>query len=356
MKARSILGSVAIIAAASTLGYVGTTAYFSDTETSANNVLSTGTIDISVDGKNPWSMTNPYKLEDMKPGYTDFLEFTIRNEGENPADITQKLDKFTSIPGTVNEPECVAEHGTWDNTSKTCGGGRVAVNLSADQFKMDLRVEVFDKNPTDASAKKMWEQTIYPEYAPATISTDDVYLGMLPAGWYMKVYQSYHMDENAGNEYQGDALTFDINLTANQLTGTALLENKDISNEPWVIKTEDTIKGTLTYRVKGPTFKFDFSGKAPLVNHDYVLAAGFDSGTNVDTKLGTGTSSSDGSITITGDLDLNKDLKNVKVWLVPEENWNNAASGMVWTNWPSSAVNFLWETGLIWYDDTQVNI
>jgi len=64
---RKVLASVLVISVVATVGYLGTKAYFSDVEESKGNVLSAGTIDISVDGQNPWTNKYDGELKDMKP-------------------------------------------------------------------------------------------------------------------------------------------------------------------------------------------------------------------------------------------------------------------------------------------------
>ena len=97
------------------------------------------------------------------------------------------------------------------------------------------------------------------------------------------------------------------------------------------------------------TFDFTFVGKAPLASTEYVLAAGYNTTTDVDTELGRGTTNASGNITITGDVDLNKDLKSAKVWLVPASDWSvDHVSG-----WGQMSA-FLWETGLMDYYDADI--
>lgn len=50
---KNITKSLVMIVAVAALAIGGTVAYFSDTETSARNTISAGTIDISVDSQNP---------------------------------------------------------------------------------------------------------------------------------------------------------------------------------------------------------------------------------------------------------------------------------------------------------------
>ncbi len=350
---KKILISLGVIGAVAAIAVGGTIAYFSDTETSSGNTFTAGTIDISIDGQNPW--TDTFTMADMKPGYTDYINFKIENDKSdpNPVNVWKKLYNIGEVTETVSEPECTEQNGdsAWDGQG--CTGGIDNNNLSS-VIWYDLYIEVYD-----GSNNLLFWQTIYDDDDHRSIDNifgggKQVYLGMIPAGGYMLVEQSYQMKPVAGNEYQGDVMTFDIDVYAEQLHGTAWLENKE-GPEPWhLVFSDDGIKGTLTYEVKHPTFDFSFTGRAPLTNHNYVLAAGMESvgGNNydVDTYLGSGTTDGSGNIIITGDVDTG-DMKDVKVWLVPAENWSD---GMVWAGWPGIVPNFLWETGLIWYEDTDL--
>lgn len=352
---KKILISLAMIAAVGAIVVGATTAYFSDTETSTGNTFTAGTIDIAVDNQNPW--TNTFTLADMKPGYTDNITFDIQNTGSgaNPVDVYKKITNIVEGTGTQSEPECAAdaENGTWNESTKTCTSPTLPNDDLSSQIIYDLNVEVYQ------GANKIWWQTLYLDSENKTIDNvydhgQEVYLGMIPAGGHMIVKQSYHFKEGAGNVYQGDKMTFNIQVRGEQLQGTAVLENKTGAPDWDVINSADDINGTLTYKVKNPTFDFSFTGKALLPSTTYYLVAGWKAvggGYDVDTKLGVGTSGSDGTIAFSGNVELGKDMKNVKVWLVPAENWTEGA-GMNWFNWPTCVPNILWETGLIWYDDT----
>jgi len=77
----------------------GLFAYFSDVETGTHNTFTAGTIDIAVDGENPWnsSCTVSYPagcepgsegcLTDFKPSEWGEIEFTISNVGTNTVDL-----------------------------------------------------------------------------------------------------------------------------------------------------------------------------------------------------------------------------------------------------------------------------
>ena len=325
-----------------------TVAYFSDTAQVTNNTFTAGTIDININGENPF--VDSFNIGDLKPGETGYINFRINNVGTNPVDVSKKLYDFTKhdsgegyacgapINGNVSsEPECVAEiaFGSRKDDVET-------------QIIYDLSVEVY--NNLD---QKIWWQAIYEDTEGKHIGeiydgSNYVDLGMIPVGGYMLVTQSYHFDPLADNKYQGDGLIFNMEIKGEQLTGengyaSVALENKTGPTE-WDI-IQDGISGTLSYKTQGPLFVYNFSGVAPLFNHSYVLAVGYNASTDVDTQIGTGITDGTGNITFSGSFNTGN-LTNAKAWLVPAENWSG---GMVWTGWPASASNFLWETALINY-------
>ena len=344
---KKILISLSIIGIVAAIAVGGTIAYFSDTETSKGNTFTAGVIDISIDGENPWHKT--FTLADMKPCYTDYITFRIENDGSgaNPVDIYKKLVVTDENTGTLTEPECTEQQGTWNRDSRTCSwNGHTDNDDLSSVIWYDLSVEVYDSNNN-----KIWHQVIYTDDDKKSIddvygSDGEVYLGMIPANGYMIVKQSYHLKPEAGNEYQGDKMTFDIQVRGEQLHQARVLENKDPNS--WKLLLEDDYRGSLSYNAKGPTFDFSFDGKAPLSNTKYCLWIG---GTpqagnwDADTKVACAMSGSDRTINFSGSPDLGKDIKDGKAWLIPETDYDGS-----WKAWHPE--NYLWETGLIWYEDT----
>ncbi len=320
----------------------GTVAYFSDTETSEGNLFSAGTIDISVKGDD-FTWSRGAVMEDMKPCYTDYINFVIYNDGEgaNPVNVWKRLYNFEQDTGVLSESECTSQGGVWSGTDCDWGGKSDKNNIIS-IIDYDLSVKVY-KNDGE-----IWSQMLYEEgdVTVKEIKNSEMFLGMIPAGGYMEVTQSYHMQDpdKPTNWAQGDNAAFDIEVKAVQLRGTAWLENKDTSK--WKVLGDDDIKGTLEYEVKSPKFVFEFDGKVELPSTTYVLAAGYDGGSDVDTYLGEADSDADGNISFSGEVDLNKDLKDVKVWLLPKTSWNGGS--VKWLQMDK----WLWETGLIWYEDT----
>lgn len=348
---KKIIMSLAMIAAVGAVVVGATGALFSDTEVSTGNTFTAGTIDIAVDGENPW--VRSYHIGDLKPCETGYINFDIQNVGMNPVNVSKELFNFThqdmgedyycdAVNGDVSsEPECAAE-----------AGGRID-NVET-QIHYDLHVEVYDDEEN-----LIWWQEIFnvdekkslaDVYGAFGSEAGSVALGMIPVGGHMEVSQSYHFNCDAGNEYQGDGLMFDMKIYGEQLTGedgmaSVVLENKRIGEPEWDI-IQDDIMGTLSYRTSGAEFEYQFNAKAPLPGHDYVLAVGYDEDTDVDVKIGEGSTDASGYIEINGSV-ITGDLSDAKAWLIPAEYW--VGEEVVWSSWPGMVDDFLWETGLINY-------
>lgn len=349
---KKILVSLSIIAAVAAIAVGATRSVFSDEEKTVGNTFTAGTIDIELNGNN--GTTVPYNIADVKPGETGYINFNIKNVGQNPVNVSKHLGNWdettgltqyscTNVGGVSSEPECVAAQTNSNND----------LNNIKSQIVYDLSVKVY---ASDGATEPIWYQAIYTGATGETLDsiypTSDTFvnLGMIPVGGHMKVTQSYHLSYDAGNIYQGDKLSFDITFQGQQLTGadgyaSVVLENKT-GAPAWDIVQGDGISGTLKYKTQGPVFDFSFSGKAPLVNHNYVLAVGYDTNTNVNKKLADVTSDASGNVALVSGSVNTGNLTNAKAWLVPAEDWTDPTGMTAWNNFPGG---FLWETALIDY-------
>ncbi len=293
----------------------GTAAYFTDTEVSTGNTFTTGTIDIAVDGQNPWSRTEPYVLDDMKPGFTDYIDFEITNVGTNPANITKNVNVSSDSAGLAS----VIDYG--------------------------MDVEVYD-----ATDNLVWHQKVYDlNTTVANINNTEMMLGMLPVDWTMKVSQAYHMQEQAGNEYQGQTMTFDITLTAEQLRGVVTMYKK--SGDPdWLIDFSGPT-ATLTYGVKDKEFAYTVNASG-LADGSYTLISYIAPWSTTNTLALANVTVAGGTGTSTGSIDLNTSLINRKTWLIP----GTYTPGQQLPDMSSwyNVNNILFETGLMDYYDADL--
>jgi predicted ribosomally synthesized peptide with SipW-like signal peptide len=322
---KKILLSLAVIAIATTVVIGATRAYFSDTETSTGNTFSTGTIAINVD-ESVWEESNPYTLTDMKPGYTDYIDFTINNTGSNPANIWKKLTGMVTTGNTGDLKNAIV---------------------------YDLSVKVYRAEDT----APFWFQTIYSDSDLKTLNDvygslgegdKGIFLGMIPEGGKMEVIQSYHMMETAGNEFQHETMAFDMGLYAEQLINTVTMVHK--TGADWdKIDHSSNASAVLTYKARDDSFRYDLAVNGLTASTNYVVVSGtnpYNNSGNDNVELASFTTDGSGNYSVAGVVtDFNKDLTNAKVWTIPASHWN----GTTMTNWVGAS--YLFETGLIEYID-----
>ena len=245
---KKIIVSLSIIAAVAAIVIGGTVAYFSDTETATGNILAAGTIDIAVDGQNPWDRTYTEKLDDMKPSQVRYIEFTVKNVGENPVVLRKHLGDFVmDTYKPQNEPACSSLGGTWNSSecSNWQWGTNGALSL-LDFIRYDMTITPQDGSPIEIIPEE-WDIKL------SDIESLWIPLGTIEPGKTLVVKQSYHMIKETGNWAQGLSMTFDIDLYAEQTFGPGpntthgvILENKDdvdwysIMDQTWGILTWDT--------------------------------------------------------------------------------------------------------------------
>ncbi len=354
---KNIIKSLSIIAAVAAVVVGGTIAYFSDTETSGNNTFSTGTINIDIAENQVWE--DDFVMADMKPSQTDYINFQVNNVGSNPVNVWKKLKNIqtfdTAELSGPNEPECLAGNGNWDGDSCEECEYNPKHNLHK-YINYDLSVEVYE----DGEESPIWWQTIYRDEDGYSKTIAEVYngsgakgilLGMIPAGGFMKVEQSYHLASTVGNWAQDDKLTFDIQITGEQLTNTVVLDNKvDANGQPGdVYLTQyDGTEATLTYKVKDKEFTYTLNVVGNLPDGKYTLISYVDPWPGSTSLALANITLANGSGYIEDSIDLNQDLTNAKTWLIPGDYTPGQQTGAL--DWNPSQT--LFETALMNYYDS----
>lgn len=350
---KAILKSLVVIGLVAGLAIGATRAFFSDTETKVGNVFIAGTIDIAVNGENPWSTDIPYMLDDMKPSETEYITFTVKNVGTNPVRIWKHIKDVTTEDNGVNEPECEAYGGDWSGSE--CSGGTVRNDIDT-VIEYDLYVN---------------DQPIISEDDGITIS--DIESAYIDLGEFLTdkqlqpdeeitVKQSYHMRGDTGNWAQSDKMTFTIELLAQQVnapevTSTVLLmENKDTNYN--IIKGDGTW-GVLTFNASGSVFNYNFNGHGlkPSTSYSLIYYADPWPGNHPGALIGMMTTNANGDVSNSGSPDLGMDLPDpadanypggAKIWLVPSSDYDEGTKSL--TGWHPD--QYLFEYNLIKYDDT----
>ena len=189
---KKILISLAIIAAVSALAVGFTVSYFNDTETSTDNTFTAGSIDIEVNGQNPWEGTGYFTITDMKPCDVHYKEFTVQNVGENEVDVWKRFTTTETRGGLHPESE------ETEDPNDT-------INNIDDVIIYDLMID---------------NDVIIAEEDDVMVSDVSgywLYLGKIEPGEEMEVIQSYHMKGDVTNWAQGDEMDFTIELFAQQI-------------------------------------------------------------------------------------------------------------------------------------------
>ena len=378
-KFKRIIISLAIIGGVGAIAIAATGAYFSDTETQSNNSITAGVVDIVVNGNNPWELhSEPFVLEDMKPSYTKYIEFTVRNlEESNEINLWKHINITNQTDGVITEPECEEGGGTWDGS--TCGEGYTPRNNLAAYILYDMYVCAdpgVSRCETDQDSKPVNLNDWIPIITESqfvrldNISSTWIKLGKLVPATELKVVQSYHLsfwpdapEPEVTNWAQGDVLTFDIELMATQLNApgpegvlaTSAMDNKDpVTWNPIV----DAMSGTLTYNTSGPDFNYSFTGTGlqPSTNYSLIYYADPYPGNNPGALIDTMTTDGSGNVTKSNNIELGMDLPNssdanypagAKVWLVPSIRYNAGANSIIGWN----PTEYLFEINLLTYED-----
>lgn len=207
-KITTSLSIIAIVAGIS-FGAIGVTGtYFSDVETAEDNVFQAGTLDL-----NQPTVTNTYKIDDLKPSEVRYLALKIKNIGSNPLDLWKHIKNIRTDEGDNPEPEL-----EWcNNHPDTCPKNNID-----DVILYDMWIEV--GGPWNEYNPGKGDELIVSEGEDLDVSDVEshyIYLDELGAEETIKVVQSYHMRSEVGNWAQGDTMTLDVEFYGTQTNGDA---------------------------------------------------------------------------------------------------------------------------------------
>lgn len=396
-----ILKSLAVIAFVAAIAVGATSSFFTDEEKSTGNTFTAGTIDISVAGQNPW--TTKWRNTLDKPSQTNYMTFTVKNVGENPANVWKRLNNVSNSGGVSSyppagnnivsvassEPEYTEGGGTftYDGNGDVNGYNTTSYvernELSAYIiYDMSTCVKTTDASSCVTTTNNDQQQVpsgtgwniIIPESHEVRIdNVNGIWIKIatnLAPNAELVVSQSYHLkawndaaEDQITNWAQGDVMTFDIELVAMQLTapapngaqmGTLVLDNKNTTT--WDPIVDNTL-GTLTYNTSGDTFNFTLSANGLTSSDIYRLIYYPDpwAATKTVYLIGTSMTANSGSINQSQNVELSMDLPKdntdnnfpvgAKIWLVPESSLSGTTLSWVNTD------KFLFEMNLISYDD-----
>jgi len=355
---KKILMSVMVIAV--TIGVVATGlsgAWFSDTESTASNPGGLGTNQLYA-GSIDLEIGEPFEVTDLKPCVTKWGYITLHNVGENPGNAWLHI---TNVIGL--------ENGTVDAELEAYLA-RSGYNPDALRYDNDLErfitVDLYIDPTIDGQAiggRYIITEDLH--WKLADLECQWILLGLLEEDVEYELWFSFHIQDEAGNQYQTDLVTFDIEVMLLQTNAdppspewpsdmrVLRLENKN----PWDPITGDGIYGILTYDCKKTTFDYTFEGYGlDDVAYDLIYYADPWPGDHPGALIGSGTASGS-RLSLSGNPDLGMDLPDpadwnhpdgAKIWLVTASDYNETTKEM--TAW--NPADYLFEMRLITYDDT----
>ena len=341
---KKIIISLAVIGVVSAVVIGGTIAYFSDTETNNNNIIQTGTVDIEIDGQNPW--TGTFNWENVKPGEDKEITFVIENVGTYPIKLWKIIKNITTEENGIIEPEQ-----DWYDANN---GGQ-----SKNDIDTAMVYEMYVDNNLVVEKEAGITLDEIKDYYINLVSTDQPFEpnngdGILYPGETVTVKQTYSLKEDTNNWAQSDKITFDIEILAQQVDVPEPIKQLSFMNNKYDtdFKTDGTI-GVLKYDSIAQTFNYNFLGVGLDSNTKYDLIYYADdwAGNNPGYAIDYGLSDDDGTLVFSGSKDLGINLpespdKNypdgAKIWLVKSSFYNRAnktvkgwvPNGWLFDSWP----------------------
>jgi len=358
---RRIAASMLVIALAAAMLGLGTWAYFHDEEANPASVTA-GEIDLVVDSENP--AVSAMEIADIKPGQWVEKAFELRTpEDSNNGPVWMHFEGVLGSEGDVDfggyssEPEYYAAVANNIYDQITVG---LTVNKTVGLTVNEVVLIPADDSVTVADLECMW-----------------IPLGFVGPDDDIEVVLSFHMKADAGNEYQGDVCSWDIEWAMHQegmhAPGTAdgitpaddawvglFMENKT-GDPDWNVITNDGMWGSLLYKYQSDDFEYFFFGHGLEAAVDYSLIYYSDPWPGTGGALiANGAADASGDLWLVGANDIGTDIPVAaddnfasgggKIWLVPSIDFDSTAGEM--SSWYPTSI--LYEWNLTNYDDTDI--
>ncbi|UIO99191.1 CalY family protein [Halobaculum sp. CBA1158] len=216
LSRRGVLGGLVTMGAASAAAGAGTVALFSDEETSTNNTVQAGTLDLTVNGSGSNAVID---VSNVVPEETGRDSTTLTNAGSLPGYLTFGITGFRTPENGVNDPESDAPQET-DPLGPDAGGshtGELAQNL---EIRAKLVVDGSDRyvighEPVDGDDG-------YVLAAAIRLGPYDLGGLELSSGQSIEFVTDYRVF-NAGNEIQSDSVEIEAGFALTQEPGQITL-------------------------------------------------------------------------------------------------------------------------------------
>ncbi|MCK9356268.1 MAG: CalY family protein [Dehalococcoidia bacterium] len=179
----------------------GTVAYFSDTETSTGNTFTAGSVDVAVDGHNPWTARVDANLGALQPGAVGTVDLALTNVGSNAFDVWLRVTDVSTGAGE----ETALEAADPDSPANDIDG--------VVRFKLDI-----DGAPEVLFTEDFTISAGSHQLVGATFAMKEkyIYLGEILSERELNVSLHFRLDIDTTDWAQGDTMTFKVEFYAQQ--------------------------------------------------------------------------------------------------------------------------------------------
>ncbi|MCD6453205.1 MAG: hypothetical protein J7K77_02845 [Dehalococcoidales bacterium] len=200
---KKIIGLVIATVTLAGLVGTGTWAYFSDTEQSTNNSLCTGTLDLTIDGGN--SPVTTFSETDVAPGDHDSGSNILANEGTLDGELDIEFSAITNTGGTTEE------YG--DGSGDLGGVAEIAAYMDVDQSSSWTAGDIgLRSNGTTYSHPTTLNYDIINNYDSQSWDAVETMVASAADNFVIL----WRVPTSAGNEIQGDCVSFDVTFILEQ--------------------------------------------------------------------------------------------------------------------------------------------
>ncbi len=186
----------------------GTWAYFSDPEYSSGNMLTAGTLDLTLDGGNADIEVIEASVSNVAPGDSNSEYVTLAAAGTLAGELDILFSVITNVNGSGGTEYELAGSG------ELGANATIAVWIDVDESGTwntgDIELEPAGADPFDSDST-LDGATID---SFDSVSWDDIHLGTFSGS--DRFYIDWDVDVSVGNDIQGDSVSFDITFTLEQ--------------------------------------------------------------------------------------------------------------------------------------------
>jgi predicted ribosomally synthesized peptide with SipW-like signal peptide len=206
---RKVLGGLVGVGAASAAAGAGTMALFSDTESSTDNVIQAGTLDLKPDGD---GVKDGVTVEDVKPTDSGAWKVPLNNDGSLPGYLRVTVDLTDNKENGLTDPESEVDDSGGDPGA---GNGELAEAVDAEIGFDGTGDDAIDTSLADADLIGVSGLT------GATFSADYELTASGGADPDTTFVFDWSVPESVGNAIQSDSFTVDFTFELGQKPASA---------------------------------------------------------------------------------------------------------------------------------------